>query len=146
MSTVALVNSEGEIEVWMSLASDDLVDGSTYEGRIVKLVPTHIDIKEFRKTNYWNFTTSQWLTRAERPGTCYHWQNQAWVLNTEEFNKKLRQERNRRLTSSDWTQLSDNGLTTEQRETWATFRQALRDIPAVNEATTLEGISWPVQP
>jgi hypothetical protein len=146
MSTAALVNSQGEIEVWMSLASDDLVDGSTYEGRTVKLIPEHIDIKEYRKTNYWNFTTSQWLTREQRPGNCYHWENQSWVLNREEFDLVLRAERNRRLTSSDWTQLSDNGLTTQQRDAWATYRQALRDLPAINEATIMESVVWPAQP
>jgi len=146
MSTVTLVNSQGEIDLWMSLASDDLVDGSTYEGRLVKLVPDHIDIKEFRKTNYWNSTISEWITRTQRPGSCYYWENQSWVLNTEEFDKKLRIERNRRLTNSDWTQLSDNGLTTEQKSSWATYRQALRDLPAINEATTLESITWPAQP
>ena len=33
------------------------------------------------------------------------------------------------LEGTDWTQLPDSPLTEEKRTEWATFRQALRDIP-----------------
>lgn len=48
------------------------------------------------------------------------------------------------LAKSDWTQIPDSPLSTEVREQWATYRQALRDI------TTQEGfplnITWPQAP
>ena len=34
------------------------------------------------------------------------------------------------LKDSDWTQFNDSPLTTEQKQAWATYRQALRDFPA----------------
>lgn len=40
----------------------------------------------------------------------------------------IRQRRNELLTASDWTQLSDNQLTDEEKQSWAVYRQALRDI------------------
>jgi hypothetical protein len=48
------------------------------------------------------------------------------------------------LKECDWTQLPDNGLTEEQRQQWAVYRQQLRDI------SSLPGwpydIDWPVSP
>lgn len=41
----------------------------------------------------------------------------------------IRSWRNSALTKSDWTQISDNNLSEEQRESWRTYRQALRDLP-----------------
>lgn len=43
-------------------------------------------------------------------------------------NKKasVRNERNMKLSASDWTQLPDSGV---NKELWAQYRQALRDVP-----------------
>lgn len=40
----------------------------------------------------------------------------------------MRTERNRLLYESDWTQSSDSPLNESQKETWALYRQELRDI------------------
>lgn len=42
----------------------------------------------------------------------------------------LRIERNMRLAQTDWSQLSDVSLTSEQAETYRAYRQALRDLPS----------------
>lgn len=39
----------------------------------------------------------------------------------------IRTERNNRLFASDWTQLQDSNV---NKELWATYRQALRDLPS----------------
>jgi len=57
---------------------------------------------------------------------------------------ELRAERNRRIADSDWTQLPDAALTAEQRAAWATYRQALRDLPEA--VADLDNVVWPVQP
>ena len=41
----------------------------------------------------------------------------------------LREKRNRLLNGSDLTQLPDCSLTDAKKAEWATYRQALRDIP-----------------
>ena len=41
--------------------------------------------------------------------------------------------RNFLLMDSDWTQLGDAPVTTEQKTQWQTYRQKLRDIPAEQE-------------
>jgi|TARA_R110002124_G_scaffold188919_2_gene356166 hypothetical protein len=40
-----------------------------------------------------------------------------------------RNERNILLAESDWTRMDDNGLSVSDKEAWATYRQALRNLP-----------------
>lgn len=60
---------------------------------------------------------------------------------TTEQAKAVRQERNAKLSLSDWTQVADAPV---DKAAWATYRQALRDV------TAQEGfpwtITWPTQP
>jgi len=58
--------------------------------------------------------------------------------------KELREVRNRFLSESDWTRMDDNGLTNEQKEKWAKYRQDLRDI--TKTATSLDDVTWPTKP
>jgi hypothetical protein len=53
----------------------------------------------------------------------------------------VRAQRNQLLTQSDWTQLADAPLSPEQRNAWATYRQALRDLPS--SFSSPEGVVWP---
>ena len=43
--------------------------------------------------------------------------------------QELIDKRNRKLKDCDWTQMPDSPLTAEKKTEWATYRQALRDIP-----------------
>ena len=52
----------------------------------------------------------------------------------------IRQERNRLLAESDWTRLDD---ATADKDAWAVYRQALRDITL--QPNPLE-VQWPVPP
>lgn len=40
----------------------------------------------------------------------------------------LRRRRNKLLAESDWTQANDSPLTDNEKQSWATYRQALRDV------------------
>lgn len=62
----------------------------------------------------------------------------------EEQWSSLRQERDRRLSSCDWTQIPDSPLSTQAKADWATYRQALRDLPAVTSDPAVP--AWPTQP
>mgnify|MGYP000259185118 CR=1 FL=1 len=65
-----------------------------------------------------------------------------------EYNNKLMSEcrstRDLLLTKSDWTQSNDSPLTDAKKQEWATYRQALRDLPA--NTTDPEIPAWPTQP
>jgi hypothetical protein len=59
----------------------------------------------------------------------------------------LRTKRNKDLQDSDWTQLPDNTLTSEQRNAWMLFRTELRNI--TDGLTTVEqvnNIDYPDKP
>tara|TARA_B100000945_G_scaffold78377_1_gene60557 strand:+ start:2292 stop:2912 length:621 start_codon:yes stop_codon:yes gene_type:complete len=47
-----------------------------------------------------------------------------------EYIKILRERRDILLTESDWTRMDDNQLSSDKKVEWATYRQALRDLPA----------------
>jgi hypothetical protein len=51
------------------------------------------------------------------------------------------------LQESDWTQLPDNKLTTEQKVLWSTYRQQLRDMPETfKDATKITEVIVPTAP
>ena len=55
----------------------------------------------------------------------------------------LRQERDRKLASSDWMASSDLTLADD----WKAHRKALRDFPAtLNDAKVQAKITWPTEP
>lgn len=53
----------------------------------------------------------------------------------------MRSERSRRLAESDWTQVEDSPA---DKTAWATYRQALRDVPA--QSGFPWNVAWPAQP
>ena len=56
----------------------------------------------------------------------------------------IRRSRNNLLSASDWTQISDS---TANKELWATYRQALRDLPAtIGDADPRTWNNWPHDP
>lgn len=64
------------------------------------------------------------------------------------YNEKLlydiRQERDKKLSQSDWTQFNDSPLDNTKKQEWATYRQALRDLPA--NTTDPANPTWPTKP
>ena len=51
------------------------------------------------------------------------------LVSAEPYNL-LRQERNKRIAETDWTQLKDIDLDINRERTWINYRQELRDLPA----------------
>lgn len=64
---------------------------------------------------------------------------QAEEVNAQAF--RIRQERDMRLASYDFTQLDDSPV---DKAAWATYRQALRDIPQQDNFPWQ--VQWPTQP
>lgn len=58
-----------------------------------------------------------------------------------ELPRQVRDERNRLLAASDWTQIGDAPV---DRAAWAAYRQALRDLPA--QPGFPAEIDWPIKP
>ena len=55
--------------------------------------------------------------------------------------KAIRADRDKRLVDTDWTQVADAQV---DKAVWATYRQALRDVPA--QAGFPHDVTWPDQP
>jgi len=53
----------------------------------------------------------------------------------------VRAERNAKIAACDWTQVADSPV---DKEAWATYRQALRDVPA--QTGFPWNVTWPTQP
>ena len=80
---------------------------------------------------------------------------QAWIqqwaveaLSQDEINANaaqqaaaVRADRNARLAATDWTQIADS---TADKPAWATYRQALRDVPS--QAGFPQSVTWPQEP
>lgn len=67
----------------------------------------------------------------------------------------IREKRNSKLSSSDWTQSADNGLSDDVKQQWQTYRQALRDMPSLYTITAnsdkvpiadTSNVVWPTDP
>jgi hypothetical protein len=58
------------------------------------------------------------------------------------FAESARSYRTELLAETDWTQLADVSQTT--KDAWATYRQALRDVP--QQAGFPTNITWPEKP
>jgi hypothetical protein len=65
----------------------------------------------------------------------------------------IRSDRNKKLSESDWSQFTDNGLSSEKKTEWVTYRQALRDLPSTltidpngTYVSTWNSITWPTPP
>lgn len=63
-------------------------------------------------------------------------------LSKEDFINTLREDRNKILASTDWTQLSDAKLPEYDRERYSKYRQGLRDLP--NKYLLSNRIEWPI--
>jgi hypothetical protein len=55
----------------------------------------------------------------------------------------IRNERNKLLSESDWTQLPDSPLTPEKKIEWSSYRQQLRDVTSQLDPNN---IIWPTKP
>lgn len=95
------------------------------------------------------FAAGEVVARPDRPSPCHSWDwsTLSWIEDESELDRvwaNLRAERSRRLAACDWTQVADAPLTDEQKSAWASYRQALRDLPEM--ITDLTEIVWPEQP
>ena len=94
-----------------------------------------------------------WLDKSQTKPTEDEINAKIVELNAQEPFRLLREERNKRIAETDWTQLKDIDLDIIRERNWKNYRQALRDLPA-NSKPRLDGggnldmssVSWPDKP
>ena len=74
-------------------------------------------------------------------------------LNNAEPFKLLREERNKLISETDWTQLKDIDLDIIRERNWKNYRQALRDLPSKSNPKLdsigkldMSSVNWPDKP
>lgn len=93
-----------------------------------------------------------WTYTAPPGEGSYKWENSQWVEAVEpdlsipgpdfEFcAEQIRAERNKRMLECDWTQSPDSPV---DKEAWAEYRQALRDVPEQDNFPL--SVDWPSPP
>lgn len=77
-------------------------------------------------------------------GTEYDVTHRLQIYTDEDLWENIRERRDELLKESDWTASSDNALSDAKKAEWATYRQALRDLPQTH--TEPRDITWPTKP
>lgn len=125
----------------------DLFDGKVIGNYTLFDVTDRPDVRDQRHLFYCK--NGEIKQREAAPTPFYKWDltNEVWVFNHTALFTEIRQQRDTKLLLSDWTQIPDSPLTEEQRNAWATYRQALRDVPLNNSnVTSLDEVVWPTEP
>tara|TARA_A100001015_G_scaffold133019_1_gene147579 strand:+ start:378 stop:755 length:378 start_codon:yes stop_codon:yes gene_type:complete len=105
-----------------------------------------------------NVTTEEHYLRTYRDlsneNRFFEWSvvwNKMQELQVAEPMRLLRIERNRRLAETDWTAIRAYSQKQDVPENWASYMQALRDLPStaepqLDEQGNLTNITWPEKP
>ena len=94
-----------------------------------------------------------WLDKSQTKPTEEEINTKIAELEVAEPIKLLREERNKRIAETDWTQLKDIDLDIIRERNWKNYRQALRDLPAKSNPKLdsfgdldMSSVSWPNKP
>ena len=136
-------------EYWPWLESITDSEGvPDYSGEDYEIIETEVDVQKFYQSGHITETID---------GTSYHlsWDGTtvstddtakaAWEL-AEQW-KRIREQRNRLLSESDWVVIKARENGGQVPAAWKTYRVALRDLPAEqSDKTKYSEITWPTQP
>ena len=126
-------------EVLEALGADVIFEGPQATGGTVYQMSVYGGIEQIDGKWYtkWNLGPSFFDTEDAEGNVTTAAQNEAAykAAKDAEQAKSVRNSRTEKLKDSDWTQIADS---TADKEAWATYRQALRDI------TSQSGFPWEV--
>lgn len=92
-------------------------------------------------------TKNQWEQAVSEECVVIDGKHQLYVKTQEKIHEELisyvRSERDKLLSSSDWTVLPDSPLDDVKRSEWVVYRQALRDLP---QTVDINNIVFPEKP
>ena len=115
-------------------------------------------LEELKPNSEWAVTGDQysrltWLDKNQTKPTEEELNNKIQELKTAEPFRLLREERNKLISETDWTQLKDIDLDIIRERNWKNYRQALRDLPLVSNPKLdslgdldMSSVNWPDKP
>ena len=82
----------------------------------------------------------------QKPDSYYHFDyvTKVWIADVNEAKNNISTKRSYLLFQSDWTQIPNGPLTAEQQQSWAVYRQELRDI--TSQSGYPFNVIWPTPP
>ncbi len=145
---IALVKSNGEVaSIAYPSVLADYEDRQVYGEHLAVHVSENVDNETIFNSWYWDGDGEGWGTRQAAPSGEYDWVDNAWALNSDRLWEIIRGQRAEMIFASDWTQTADSPFSDSKKAEWATYRQALRDIPTNNSSvTSVSAVVWPTPP
>ena len=99
-----------------------------------------------------DYDTLEWYDETSKPSKDDLDTKLTELQNAEPY-RLLREERNRLIAETDWTQLKDIDLDFIRERDWKNYRQALRDLPAKSNPKLddfgnldMSSVTWPDKP
>jgi len=153
MKQIAFIGSNGQINMLVQAGFPGQYEhGKMYGSNLAIELAEDLNAETFVQTHWYDRSeddeAQRWKERDPCPGEAFVFSHGSWVWDEVLFKAKVREERAIRLNPTDWTILPDSALSDSKKAEWATYRQALRDIPANIDAEvrTLAAVSWPTIP
>jgi len=149
---IIIIRNNEIINVSYPFPTNNPEEGLQEDGNYVIYVGDALDgltPAQFMRQRYWDGTTLQ--ARTPPPSAFCTWNGTNWVVDEINYIAEVRRERSVILYKTDWTQLPDAPLTSEQLIEATTYRQALRDITDAILASPsayvqIEDAPWPTPP
>ena len=99
------------------------------------------------------YSNLEWFDKSQTKPTEEEINQKVSELEAQEPFTLLREERNKLIAETDWTQLKDIDLDIIRERNWKNYRQALRDLPSKstpkldsNGELDMTSVSWPDKP
>ncbi len=122
------------------------------------IIDIPVALQSLRPNAQWHmigteYTNIHWDDETQTKPTEEEVNNKIEELKISEPFRLLREERNKRIAETDWTQLKDIDLDIIRERNWKNYRQALRDLPAKSNpklnsfgGLDMSSVSWPDKP
>ena len=122
------------------------------------IIDIPVALQSLRPNAQWHmigteYSNIYWDDKTQTKPTEEEVNNKIEELKISEPFRLLREERNKLIAETDWTQLKDIDLDIIRERNWKNYRQALRDLPSKstpkldsNGNLDMTSVSWPDKP
>ena len=122
------------------------------------IIDIPVALQSLRPNAQWHmigteYSNIYWDDKTQTKPTEEEVNNKIEELKISEPFRLLREERNKLIAETDWTQLKDIDLDIIRERNWKNYRQALRDLPAKSNpkldsygALDMSSVTWPDKP
>ena len=122
------------------------------------IIDIPVALQSLRPNAQWHmigteYSNIYWDDKTQTKPTEEEVNNKIEELKISEPFRLLREERNKLIAETDWTQLKDIELDIIRERNWKNYRQALRDLPSNSNPKLdsfgnldLSSVNWPTKP